>query len=93
MTKAGFRYTKKGLGLENTDGEPGMIKVQNLSKSFGPKVAVNGVSFTVERAEVEGMEDSSLSLMPEGLLEALKPEQARDLIGYLMHQTQVPLPQ
>src|SRR5436189_6028239 len=31
-----------------------MIKVQNLSKSFGPKVAVNGVSFTVERGEVLG---------------------------------------
>src|SRR5947209_10806960 len=54
MTKAGFRYAKKGLGLENADEEPGMIKVQNLSKSFGPKVAVNGVSFTVERGEVLG---------------------------------------
>src|SRR5216117_734642 len=31
-----------------------MIKVQNLSKSFGPKIAVNGVSFTVERGEVLG---------------------------------------
>src|SRR5437667_4730051 len=31
-----------------------MIRVQNLSKSFGPKVAVNGVSFTVERGEVLG---------------------------------------
>src|SRR5437764_7651540 len=31
-----------------------MIRVQNLSKSFGLKVAVNGVSFTVERGEVLG---------------------------------------
>jgi ABC-2 type transport system ATP-binding protein len=31
-----------------------MIKVENLSKTFGPKVAVNGVSFTVERGEVLG---------------------------------------
>src|SRR5438094_2308023 len=31
-----------------------MIRVQNLSKSFGPKVAVNGVSFTVARGEVLG---------------------------------------
>src|SRR5213079_3073519 len=31
-----------------------MIRVQNLTKSFGPKVAVNGVSFTVERGEVLG---------------------------------------
>src|SRR5438093_1686378 len=31
-----------------------MIKVQNLSKAFGEKLAVNGVSFTVERGEVLG---------------------------------------
>jgi ABC-2 type transport system ATP-binding protein len=31
-----------------------MIKVQNLSKSFGPKVAVNNISFTVDRGEVLG---------------------------------------
>jgi ABC-2 type transport system ATP-binding protein len=31
-----------------------MIKVRNLKKHFGPKVAVNGVSFTVERGEVLG---------------------------------------
>jgi ABC-2 type transport system ATP-binding protein len=32
----------------------GMIKVQNLRKEFGPKVAVNGISFEVERGEVLG---------------------------------------
>lgn len=31
-----------------------MIKVRNLKKNFGPKIAVNGVSFTVERGEVLG---------------------------------------
>ena len=31
-----------------------MINVQNLSKAFGPKLAVNNVSFTVERGEVLG---------------------------------------
>ena len=31
-----------------------MIKVRNLQKSFGAKVAVNGVSFTVEKGEVLG---------------------------------------
>ena len=47
---------------------------------------------TVERAEMENLETSPLSLMPEGLLDALRPEQARDLIAYLLRQTQVPLP-
>src|SRR5690349_6582574 len=31
-----------------------MIHVQNLRKEFGPKVAVNGISFTVEKGEVLG---------------------------------------
>jgi ABC-2 type transport system ATP-binding protein len=31
-----------------------MIKVENLTKTFGPKVAVNRVSFSVERGEVLG---------------------------------------
>jgi ABC-2 type transport system ATP-binding protein len=31
-----------------------MIRVQNLTKHFGPKVAVNGISFAVEKGEVLG---------------------------------------
>jgi ABC-2 type transport system ATP-binding protein len=31
-----------------------MIKVENLTRTFGPKVAVNGISFSVERGEVLG---------------------------------------
>src|SRR6266576_6891145 len=31
-----------------------MINVRNLKKAFGPKLAVNGVSFTVEKGEVLG---------------------------------------
>ncbi len=31
-----------------------MIQVRNLRKTFGPKVAVNGVTFTVEKGEVLG---------------------------------------
>src|SRR4030095_3760796 len=32
-----------------------MIKVENLVKTFGPKRAVDGVSFSVERGEVLGV--------------------------------------
>src|SRR5207253_10162693 len=31
-----------------------MIRARNLSKSFGPKLAVNDISFSVERGEVLG---------------------------------------
>lgn len=45
---------------------------------------------TLERAEIRSIRESSLSLMPEGLLEGLSETQVRDLIAYLMHRTQVP---
>ncbi|MEI2722634.1 MAG: c-type cytochrome [Verrucomicrobiota bacterium] len=47
---------------------------------------------TIERTEIESLQDSALSVMPEGLLESLKPDDRRDLIGYLMHPQQVALP-
>ena len=47
---------------------------------------------TLERTEIESLQDSALSVMPEGLLEGLPADDRRDLIGYLMHPQQVPLP-
>jgi cytochrome c1 len=41
---------------------------------------------------VKDIRESQLSLMPEGLLEALTDAQVRDLVAYLMGRTQVPLP-
>jgi putative membrane-bound dehydrogenase-like protein len=49
-------------------------------------------TLTLERGEITGIRESTLSLMPEGLLDALSAEQARDLIAYLMHKSQVPMP-
>ncbi|MEQ2010200.1 MAG: c-type cytochrome, partial [Limisphaerales bacterium] len=46
---------------------------------------------TVQRSDVTSLKESALSIMPEGLLEALTPEQQRDLLAYLMHKSQVPL--
>jgi putative membrane-bound dehydrogenase-like protein len=47
---------------------------------------------TVERSEIAAMQELSQSLMPDGLLQALSEAQTRDLIAYLMHPSQVPLP-
>ncbi|HEV8544167.1 MAG TPA: ATP-binding cassette domain-containing protein [Verrucomicrobiae bacterium] len=51
-----------------------MIKVENLTKTFGPKVAVNHVSFSVERGEVLGF------LGPNG---AGKSTSMRMLTGFI----------
>jgi putative membrane-bound dehydrogenase-like protein len=46
----------------------------------------------IPRNEIDRLKTSNLSMMPEGLLEALKPEELRDLIAYLQSPKQVPLP-
>lgn len=51
-----------------------MIKVENLSKSFGPKLAVNKISFEVQRGEVLGF------LGPNG---AGKSTSMRMITGYI----------
>jgi putative membrane-bound dehydrogenase-like protein len=47
---------------------------------------------TIEKSEIAKQNVAPLSMMPEGLLLALQPDQVRDLIAYLMHPSQVPLP-
>jgi putative membrane-bound dehydrogenase-like protein len=46
----------------------------------------------LSRKEIEEIKPSPLSLMPEGQLDSLTPEEVRDLFAYLMKKTQVPLP-
>jgi len=48
---------------------------------------------TIPRDEIEELVPSNLSVMPEGLLQSLTEEQARDLVAYLMHPVQVPRPE
>ena len=47
---------------------------------------------TVEQSDIVTRQQLMQSMMPEGLIESLTTEQRRDLIAYLMHPTQVPLP-
>jgi len=47
---------------------------------------------TVAVSDVKSTELSSVSIMPEGMLEAMTPVQRRNLIAYLMGTAQVPLP-
>jgi putative heme-binding domain-containing protein len=46
----------------------------------------------LSRKEIEQISPSPLSLMPEGQLDPLTPDEVRDLFAYLMHRTQVALP-
>ena len=42
-----------------------------------------GQDLVIPKAEILSRETSPLSMMPEGMLDALSDQQARDLIGYL----------
>ena len=45
----------------------------------------------LNRADVEKIQPTQLSLMPDGLLDPLNPTEVRDLFAYLMSSSQVPL--
>ncbi|MBL6764539.1 MAG: c-type cytochrome [Verrucomicrobiae bacterium] len=47
----------------------------------------------VELEEIVKREDSALSMMPDGLFQALQPDQILNLVAYLQHPRQVPLPE
>jgi hypothetical protein len=46
---------------------------------------------TIPRDDIEQIEPTSVSLMPDGQLNNLTAEQVRDLAGYLMSTSQAPL--
>jgi putative membrane-bound dehydrogenase-like protein len=48
---------------------------------------------TVELSEIDERRSTTDSLMPEGVLKDLTPDQLRDLVAYLMSSEQVPLPE
>ena len=47
---------------------------------------------TVQKNEIKSRKTEAISMMPEGLLQGLTPQERRDLVGYLASPNQVPLP-
>jgi putative membrane-bound dehydrogenase-like protein len=50
-------------------------------------------AIVLPRSEIEQIVGSPVSLMPEGQLDPLTPDEVRDLFAYLMNRTQVALPE
>jgi len=44
---------------------------------------------TIARDKIVGMDESAISLMPEGLLHGLRPQELRDLFAYLQSEKPV----
>jgi putative membrane-bound dehydrogenase-like protein len=49
-------------------------------------------SLVIPRGEVATLKPSPLSMMPDGLLDTMTPQEVRDLVAYLRSPEQVPLP-
>lgn len=49
-------------------------------------------TLTVPTADIAARKQTPVSIMPEGLFDAMKPDEVRDLVAYLRAKEQVPLP-
>jgi putative heme-binding domain-containing protein len=66
------------------------IVVEETERAVTVQTATEKV--VLSRSDVDERAPSPVSMMPEGLLDKLTPEQLRDLAGYLATKKQVPLP-
>jgi putative heme-binding domain-containing protein len=69
--------------VETSDGQilAGLIAEQ--SADTVTLLAANGEHCVLPRGKIKSLEESKISLMPEGLLHGLKPQELRDLFAYL----------
>ncbi len=87
VVAADFRMTV--LTLKDGRVLNGMIR-EKTARTLAVQTMTEKI--TLERGDVQSLAELPLSIMPEGLMEALSETQSRDLIAYLMHPTQSPLP-
>ncbi len=85
VVPAGYRLTTVIL----TDGRAlaGVVRDENDRTLT---LQAPGQSQVIDRREIQHLETSNQSMMPEGLLEGLPIEATRNLLAYLMHPGEVP---
>lgn len=77
-------YIAHNVALRNGDEVSGIVREQDESSL---KLATaDGKETVLRRADVKDFHASSVSLMPSGLLEALKEGQVRDLLTFLLYE-------
>ncbi len=74
--------------IETADGQffSGLIAEQ--SPNSVTLVAANAERTTISRDKIKSLDESAVSLMPEGLLQSLRPQDLRDLFSYLQSDGQ-----
>ena len=69
-----------------------LVGVIRRSEGQSVTIATPAEVVTVAKRDVAGIDPQNFSMMPEGLVLALKEDELRDLIAYLRGSRQVPLP-
>lgn len=75
------RFVSYSIDLEDDRSLTGIIRVETANNMT--VVSGNGVTVSVPRAEIIDVRPSALSMMPEGLEQAINPQQMADLIAYI----------
>jgi putative membrane-bound dehydrogenase-like protein len=81
----------RAVNVETADGRSltGIIKQQD---DRSVTLATANETLTLPRTEIKSLQQTELSMMPEGLLQPLTDQEVRDLLYYLSRPGQVPLP-
>jgi putative heme-binding domain-containing protein len=71
------------FNIETKDGQSITGFITEQTPSAVTLTDVGGKRLVLPRRDIESMQASALSLMPEGLLDALQPQEVRDLFTYI----------
>lgn len=82
-------YQTWNLETKDDRAITGIVKEQNDN---AVTIVTANETLVIPRAEVASLQRGELSMMPEGLLQALSEEDICDLLAYLKQPAQVPLP-
>jgi putative membrane-bound dehydrogenase-like protein len=79
--------------VETTDGRSLTGLIAEQSPNSITLIAAGNERTEISRGKIKTIEESAVSLMPEGLLSALKPQELRDLFSYLQSSQSPAQPQ
>lgn len=81
-------YRSSTITMKDDRVLTGVVKKQEAASIT---VATANETITLQRPDIESIQQSELSMMPEGLLTPLQDQEIRDLLYYLSRPGQVPL--
>lgn len=76
--------------VETTDGRSLTGLIAEQTPASITLIGAGAARTEISRAKIKSIQESSVSLMPEGLLDSMKPQQLRDFFSYLQSSSPPP---